>query len=122
MNTIEQFLDDVATLRQAGWHLDDVNLLSTHEVEVLAHVARLPELVNLTAGSTQGEMFALAAQQLEAGRRMAPTSLTYAPSVPTPPVSPSSSQPSQPRQAGTLRTLRELASFLSWWVRTAVDR
>ena len=119
MNAIEHFLDDVATLRQAGWHLDDINASSAREIEVLAHVARLPELVNLTAGSTQGEMFALAAQQLEAGRRMAPTLSTYAPSVPTPPASPSSPNRSQPPSGGRLRTIGELVSFLSWWIRTA---
>jgi hypothetical protein len=119
MNAIEHFLDDVATLRQAGWHLADINASSAREIEVLAHVARLPELVDLTAGSRQGEMFALAARQLEAGRRMAPTLSTYAPSTSTAPVPPSSPNRSQPPSGGRLRTIGELVSFVGWWIRTA---
>ena len=73
VNAIDRYLQDVYILQREGWVLDDISALSPHEVEVLAHVARMPDLVNMAIGTSSGEMFRLALAQLEAGRRIAPT-------------------------------------------------
>lgn len=100
---IDRYLQDVRVLQSEGWAIDDIAALTPHELEVLAHLVRLPELLDLSVGTSTGTVFAAAAARLEAGRRIGPSPIVSIPVNPQHTTSHTSSKPSVHPSRGAQR-------------------